>query len=176
MLEAQAKYSPVGQSKMLRRRFLRFCFFTLSLLYKFAFRHRLALFAATVFPPLFLIPTLLSSRGSPALVPEVLRNAKRPLLVVAHPDDECLFFSPSVLGVIQLPTRSQVEKSLLDPAVLVLSNGNNYGIGDTRQRELVGSCRELGVAEDRCTVMNIPYVLGRNTHGRACYKRCTSSL
>lgn len=36
----------------------------------------------------------------PRLFPPSLRNAKNLLIVTAHPDDECLFFSPSILGVL----------------------------------------------------------------------------
>lgn len=34
------------------------------------------------------------------LFPPALRRAKNLLVVTAHPDDECLFFSPSILGVL----------------------------------------------------------------------------
>ncbi|TPX66141.1 hypothetical protein SpCBS45565_g04669 [Spizellomyces sp. 'palustris'] len=114
--------------------------------YRFLHRHRLPLLVAVFLPPVLLYPLLLSARGSPALVPHELRTAQRPLLVVAHPDDECLFFSPTMnaLGGVK--------------GVLVLSTGNNYGIGDTRRRELMGSCRELGVDEEHCTVLDFPYV------------------
>jgi N-acetylglucosaminylphosphatidylinositol deacetylase len=36
----------------------------------------------------------------PRLFPPSLRSAKNLLIVTAHPDDECLFFSPSILGVL----------------------------------------------------------------------------
>ncbi|KNC99900.1 uncharacterized protein SPPG_05272 [Spizellomyces punctatus DAOM BR117] len=113
-------------------------------LYRFLHRHRLPLLLAVFLPPLLLYPLLVSARGSPALVPHELRTAQRPLLVVAHPDDECLFFSPTMnaLGGVK--------------GILVLSTGNNYGIGDTRRRELMGSCRELGVDEQHCTVLDLP--------------------
>jgi hypothetical protein len=36
----------------------------------------------------------------PRILPPVLRRAKNLLIVTAHPDDECLFFSPAILGVL----------------------------------------------------------------------------
>lgn len=39
--------------------------------------------------------------GSDArILPPQLLAAKNLLIVTAHPDDECLFFSPSILGVL----------------------------------------------------------------------------
>jgi len=54
----------------------------------------------------FLFPLLLQwvlayILGSDArLLPPELLTAKNLLVVTAHPDDECLFFSPSILGVL----------------------------------------------------------------------------
>ncbi len=36
----------------------------------------------------------------PRILPPTLRRAKNLLIVTAHPDDECLFFSPAILGVL----------------------------------------------------------------------------
>jgi N-acetylglucosaminylphosphatidylinositol deacetylase len=36
------------------------------------------------------------------------------------------------------------------------SIGNNYGIGETRKRELEGSCEALGIDEARCVVLDRP--------------------
>ena len=54
---------------------------------------------------------------TPALVPVSLLFATRPLLVVAHPDDESLFFGPTILGL----TRAE-HKSV---SILVLSSGTH---------------------------------------------------
>lgn len=51
--------------------------------------------------PLFLQWVLAYILGSDArLLPPELLKAKNLLIVTAHPDDECLFFSPSILGVL----------------------------------------------------------------------------
>ncbi|KAI9100390.1 putative deacetylase LmbE-like domain-containing protein [Phlyctochytrium arcticum] len=117
-------------------------------LFRLVFRYRYILLTLILSPPLLLIPLVHSSANSPTLVPKSWREASRPLLAVAHPDDECLFFAPAVLS---FGRRRNVK-----PAILVLSTGNNYGIGSLREQELQGSCRELGVALEDCVVLNVP--------------------
>jgi len=51
--------------------------------------------------------------------PPQLRNAKRIMLVVAHPDDESLFFSPTILHM----TKRRPEVAM---AILVMSAGTCY--------------------------------------------------
>jgi N-acetylglucosaminylphosphatidylinositol deacetylase len=64
----------------------------------------------------------------------VLTN-KTITLLIAHPDDEAMFFSPTLLA---LTPHNKVR-------VLCLSTGNADGLGKIRQRELVSSCLSLGV-------------------------------
>lgn len=52
---------------------------------------------------------------TPALVPVSLLFATRPLLVVAHPDDESLFFGPTIVSLTRAEHRSM--------SILVLSSG-----------------------------------------------------
>ncbi|XP_052103301.1 N-acetylglucosaminyl-phosphatidylinositol de-N-acetylase-like isoform X14 [Mytilus californianus] len=60
------------------------------------------------------------------------------LLITAHPDDECMFFSPTV----------QAETSKGNFVyVLCLSKGDYYKIGDKRTKELIKSCSVLGIPE-----------------------------
>ncbi len=81
------------------------------------------------------------------ILPSTLRKGKNFLLVTAHPDDECLFFAPTVLGVLDGNTE-------MKGGLLVLSVGNNYGIGETRKKELKGSCEALGIDSERCVVLD----------------------
>jgi N-acetylglucosaminylphosphatidylinositol deacetylase len=81
------------------------------------------------------------------ILPSTLRQGNNFLLVTAHPDDECLFFSPTVLGVLDGNTE-------MKGGLLVLSAGNNYGIGETRKKELKGSCEVLGIDFERCVVLD----------------------
>ncbi|GBG31528.1 N-acetylglucosaminyl-phosphatidylinositol de-N-acetylase [Hondaea fermentalgiana] len=78
-----------------------------------------------------------------------IRNSSRNeelLLVTAHPDDESMFFLPTIRA--------------FDPrhvTVLSLSNGNYDGIGDKRQEELrVCCCEQLGLPAENVIVANHP--------------------
>lgn len=55
----------------------------------------------------------------PRLVPDTFRHARRPMLITAHPDDETLFFSPSILYHRHDP---HITRSLL-----VISSGRQTG-------------------------------------------------
>lgn len=55
----------------------------------------------------------------PRLIPDTFRHARRPILITAHPDDETLFFSPSILYHRHDP---HVTRSLL-----VISSGKWTG-------------------------------------------------
>jgi hypothetical protein len=97
---------------------------------------------------------------SPALIPVSLLLAKHPVLIVAHPDDESLFFGPTILAL----NRAGVKKEL---RILVLSSGtsiawvqsgaltavgNNYGLGETRKMELKAACLRIGAKQ--CMVLD----------------------
>ncbi|PLW34024.1 hypothetical protein PCANC_18846 [Puccinia coronata f. sp. avenae] len=86
----------------------------------------------------------------PALFPNSLKEANSTLFVVAHPDDECLFFAPSIVATV---TRAKSHGALL-----VMSTGNHYGQGSLRRKELLQSCKELGIREARCDVLDISQI------------------
>ncbi|XP_073948281.1 phosphatidylinositol glycan anchor biosynthesis class L [Choristoneura fumiferana] len=65
-------------------------------------------------------------------------RAKRVLVVVAHPDDECMFFGPTIFRLCEQGA---------DVHLLCLSNGNYEGKGQERRKELWLACLELGVPE-----------------------------
>jgi len=64
-------------------------------------------------------------------------KGKNILYVISHPDDEAMFFQPSIV------TLKQENKLHL----LCLSNGNAEGLGREREKELELSCKSLGFAE-----------------------------
>ncbi|KAL1878590.1 hypothetical protein VTK73DRAFT_7768 [Phialemonium thermophilum] len=78
-----------------------------------------------------------------------LRN-KRICLLIAHPDDEAMFFAPTVLALTKPETGNHVK-------ILCLSSGNADGLGETRKKELVKSGMMLGLrTEDDVFVVDSP--------------------
>ncbi|VDN12673.1 unnamed protein product [Dibothriocephalus latus] len=67
------------------------------------------------------------------------------LLITAHPDDECMFFSPFLMSMKSM----NIEVDLL-----CLSRGDYYGSGEQRVEELQKSVRVLGI--NRVKVVNDP--------------------
>uniref|UniRef100_A0ABI7ZB48 N-acetylglucosaminylphosphatidylinositol deacetylase n=1 Tax=Felis catus TaxID=9685 RepID=A0ABI7ZB48_FELCA len=63
-------------------------------------------------------------------------DGSRTLLVIAHPDDEAMFFAPTVLGLARLRHRL---------SLLCFSAGNYYNQGEIRKKELLQSCDVLGI-------------------------------
>ena len=57
-------------------------------------------------------------------------------ILIAHPDDEVLFFGPTILNLLKQERRNRLH-------VLCLSNGNYYGQGVVREEELRKSCLKL---------------------------------
>lgn len=57
--------------------------------------------------------------------------------MIAHPDDEAMFFVPSI-------KRLRTHNNLY---CLCLSNGNFAGLGKIREKELEASCKYLGFKE-----------------------------
>lgn len=73
-------------------------------------------------------------------------GAKRVLVVVAHPDDECMFFGPTIFRLCEQGA---------DVYILCLSNGNYEGKGHIRRKELWSACHELGVPDENiCIIMD----------------------
>ncbi|KIO22456.1 hypothetical protein M407DRAFT_117892 [Tulasnella calospora MUT 4182] len=69
------------------------------------------------------------------------------LVVTAHPDDECMFFGPTIIGL---------REQNAEVYSLVLSNGNSEGLGKERELELVESYAVLGVDRDKVFVLDHP--------------------
>ncbi|CAI6093240.1 unnamed protein product [Clonostachys chloroleuca] len=75
-------------------------------------------------------------------------RGKRICLLIAHPDDEAMFFSPTVLGLTRPETGNHVK-------ILCLSTGNADGLGETRKKELIKSGMLLGLrSEDDIFVLD----------------------
>ena len=88
-------------------------------------------------------------------------------LVIAHPDDESMFFLPTISACNQ----SQELHQQHPPAVFVLhvlclSTGNSAGLGTVRQKEMHRACEALHIPQDRITVVHDELQLadGMRTH------------
>merc|ERR1712093_611439 len=78
-----------------------------------------------------------------------LRN-KRICLLIAHPDDEAMFFAPTLLALTSPDLGNHVK-------ILCLSSGDADGLGETRKKELVKSGMALGLRkEDDVFVVESP--------------------
>ncbi|KAM3854870.1 N-acetylglucosaminyl-phosphatidylinositol de-N-acetylase [Vipera latastei] len=69
--------------------------------------------------------------------------ATRVLFVTAHPDDEAMFFAPTILAF--------KSASLW---LLCSSTGNYYQQGEIRKGELIQSCKVLGIPPSNVTVLD----------------------
>ncbi|OCK98940.1 LmbE-like protein [Cenococcum geophilum 1.58] len=63
---------------------------------------------------------------------------KRIVLLIAHPDDEAMFFSPTVLALTQPSLRNHVK-------ILCLCSGEDESLRETRKSELIKSAAILGL-------------------------------
>ncbi|KAK6385023.1 N-acetylglucosaminyl-phosphatidylinositol de-N-acetylase [Exophiala oligosperma] len=70
-------------------------------------------------------------------IPQSMRN-KRIILLIAHPDDESMFFNPT----LQALTHPSLQNHL---KILCMSTGNADGIGETRRLELEKAAVQLGL-------------------------------
>lgn len=67
------------------------------------------------------------------------------LLVIAHPDDECMFFAPTILSLLRHGHNVYL---------VCLSKGDYYNQGDVRKKELLSSCSKLGVMPNHVTIVD----------------------
>ncbi|EXJ94548.1 hypothetical protein A1O1_02944 [Capronia coronata CBS 617.96] len=96
----------------------------------------------TTLVTLILAPVLLfalwhvTANSSPP-VPAFLRN-KRIILLIAHPDDESMFFNPTLQALTDPQLQNHVK-------ILCLSTGDSEGLGQTRRLELEKAAVTLGL-------------------------------
>lgn len=70
--------------------------------------------------------------------PAQLQQGKRIVLLIAHPDDESMFFSPTLTRLTDPSLGNHVK-------ILCLSTGNADGLGETRRKELEAAAMTLGL-------------------------------
>lgn len=71
---------------------------------------------------------------------------KHVLFVTAHPDDECMFFGPTL----------RYFKSVGQVFLLCLSNGNADGLGEVREQELQDSSKKMGLPPSNLHISDHP--------------------
>ncbi|WRT65977.1 uncharacterized protein IL334_002928 [Kwoniella shivajii] len=121
-------------------------------------RHFSPLFLLSLLLPLFaLFYPWLSNSSSSTLRPNDLSSllvlsrsgttSPSVLILTAHPDDEVMFFSPTILGL---------TSAGWDVRGLCLSTGNSSGMGHIREKELFKSYEALGVKSYGVKVIDHP--------------------
>ena len=75
-----------------------------------------------------------------------IRTARRVLLVTSHPDDETMFFGPTILSMTKNPSVSLF--------LLCMSNGDYRREGQIRKKELYSACQLLGIEEPNITILS----------------------
>ncbi|KAL4751984.1 hypothetical protein BDW72DRAFT_172537 [Aspergillus terricola var. indicus] len=89
----------------------------------------------------FLFWTLSSTTTSPFARTFPQLYSKRICLLIAHPDDEAMFFAPTLLAL----TKSELGNHI---KILCLSSGDADGLGHIRRDELKKSAKRLGIRGD----------------------------
>jgi hypothetical protein len=111
------------------------------------YHHRRNMAAGAFSIPILLITALVAFLRDPVYFAQESFAPDKLLLLTAHPDDECMFFAPTLLSL----TSSDAEVYSL-----CLSSGNADGLGDVRKNELEGSLDVLGVKEGRRWIVDHP--------------------
>ncbi|KAL8710039.1 MAG: hypothetical protein Q9220_005310 [cf. Caloplaca sp. 1 TL-2023] len=114
------------------------------------------LYTALAIPILISTLWLLTANLSRTAHPQFTN--KSIVLLIAHPDDEAMFFSPTLLALTDPAVGNHVK-------ILCLSNGNADGLGQIREKELIASAQALGLrTRDDVLVLDSPdFVDGMNT-------------
>ncbi|KAJ9247627.1 hypothetical protein DTO207G8_7973 [Paecilomyces variotii] len=96
---------------------------------------------ALTLPLVLIFWTLSSTSGSPfgSSFPRLYN--KRICLLIAHPDDEAMFFAPALLALTKPALGNHVK-------ILCLSTGDADGLGHIRQKELQKSALHLGLRSE----------------------------
>lgn len=82
---------------------------------------------------------------------------RRIVFIFAHPDDEAMFFVPTITSFSSSSSSSLPATSTTvhdEIYWLCLSNGNFDGLGEKRTKELYASGKVLGIPENRITIIN----------------------
>ncbi|KAJ5458184.1 hypothetical protein N7475_009572 [Penicillium sp. IBT 31633x] len=96
---------------------------------------------AVAITAVFIFWTFSSTSSSPFTRSFPRLENKRICLLIAHPDDEAMFFAPTVLALTRPELGNHVK-------ILCFSTGNADGLGETRKQELQKSAKQLGLRSE----------------------------
>eukprot|EP01054_Gregarina_sp_Poly1_P001568 Gregarina_sp_Poly_1__1567@NODE_1398_length_4220_cov_58_320732_g545_i1_p4_GENE_NODE_1398_length_4220_cov_58_320732_g545_i1NODE_1398_length_4220_cov_58_320732_g545_i1_p4_ORF_typecomplete_len122_score3_35PIGL/PF02585_17/3_2e22_NODE_1398_length_4220_cov_58_320732_g545_i1191556 len=71
------------------------------------------------------------------------------LLVIAHPDDECMFFAPTLNYLA-----SHLNRISRQVHLLCATSGNVLGLGHLRKQELLSAVSCFGLSESNVTILD----------------------
>lgn len=74
---------------------------------------------------------------------------QRVMVVTAHPDDESMFFGPTIRHIADPAKNNTIY-------LLVMSNGNSEGLGTVRAQEQYNAAEKLGIPRDNVVVIDDP--------------------
>jgi len=78
---------------------------------------------------------------------KAIKDVQRVLLVTSHPDDESMFFGPTILNLCQNNNKNEVF-------LLCMSTGDYRNQGKVRKHELYEACKVLGIPEENITLLS----------------------
>ena len=80
---------------------------------------------------------------------KMLKEAKRILIITSHPDDETMFFGPTILSLCRGKSNFKSANLFL----LCMSTGDHKNMGSKRKHELYNACKILGIPEENITIL-----------------------
>ncbi|KAK9353065.1 putative deacetylase LmbE-like domain-containing protein [Lipomyces doorenjongii] len=86
---------------------------------------------------------------------------KRIAMIIAHPDDEAMFFGPTLNALRQLAIQTNLGSPALPETnlrILCLSTGNADSLGETRTGELRSSAAHFGIPPSNVIIFDDPRV------------------
>lgn len=102
------------------------------------------------------------------------------LLITAHPDDECMFFAPTIIHLLSLDQKLILlclsEGTPPHPPSCNILSGDYYGSGPTRKKELYEACKVLGLPSESVVVINDRYEKFVSTQERPTYNTYTYTV
>ncbi|OMJ07219.1 putative N-acetylglucosaminyl-phosphatidylinositol de-N-acetylase [Smittium culicis] len=109
----------------------------------------LLLLSATVYFWLSRLPAIIDSDLTSILSDKAkTKKQLNVMFITAHPDDECMFFAPTILA---LKKRGNVSIKLT-----CFSTGNANGLGNVRRVELVKAAESLGISSTDIIIIDDP--------------------